>query len=272
MKKTLLTSALSLFVISVAFCQTVCDTNYWNHTYANARLKVYNQGCQTITGTIKALIQPGGLLGTGDGDYHIYVLPDSEYAWMVSYRDTNYLKLCEGSDSAGYRLLCTPCLNVEEVCKGAATDASVSATVDSACQGFNDTVYLPNVGEYVRCSGPFIYDTVHCWNELHPISHMELVGATSIPEPEENSFIDGMRIFPQPANNDLEFDFAHAPHTLTLVKFYNAQGRQLFAYGMAETNILYLDVQNWPSGNYLYSIVLQENGRMLKSGMFSVVH
>jgi hypothetical protein len=41
---------------------------------------------------------------------------------------------------------------------------------------------------------------------------------------------------------------------------------------MAETNMLYLDVQNWPSGNYLYSIVQQENGRLLKSGVFTVVH
>jgi len=41
---------------------------------------------------------------------------------------------------------------------------------------------------------------------------------------------------------------------------------------MAETNVLPLDVSNWPAGNYLYSIVLQEQGKVLKSGVFSVVH
>jgi len=268
MRKILLSTFLSLVILAL-FGQNVCDTTYWNHTYANARLKIYNQGCMSITGTIKTLLPPAL---TGDGDYHIYVLPDTQYSWMVSYRDSAYLPLCEGSDSDGYRLICIPCLNVEEVCKGAPTDASVSSIVDSACENFNDTTYLPNVGEYVRATGPFIYDTVHCWNELHPISSMIVLGATNIPEPNGASFLDGMKIFPQPANDDMEFAFAHPPHALTFIKLYNAQGRQLYVYGMAETNVLYLDVSTWPSGTYLYTIVSQEQGTVLKSGKISVVH
>ena len=249
----------------------VCDTAYWIHTYANERLKVY-QNCATITGTIKVLLPPSGIFGTGDGDYHIYVMPDSQYAWMVSYREPAFSALCQGMDSASYRLVCIPCLNVEEVCKGAPTDASVAAVVDSACVNFNDTVYLPNVGEYVRCTGPFIYDTVHCWNELHPISHMEVIHVTNIPEPEGSSFLDNMKIFPQPADQDLEIAFDHPPHALTLIKLYSITGQQLFVYGLAETNVLYLNVSEWPTGTYLYSIVSQEQGKLLKSGSISVVH
>jgi hypothetical protein len=269
MKKAILTSVLSVFVLAFVFGQAVCDTPYWDHTYANARLKVY-QGCASITGTIKSLLPP---TFTGDGDYHIYILPDTQYAWMVSYRDTNYLKLCEGSDSAGYRLICIPCLNVEEVCKGAPTaSGGVVATVDSACLDFNDTTYVPNVGEYVRATGPFIYDTVHCWNELHPVSSMIVLNPLNIPEPEGGSFTDEMKIFPQPADKDMEFAFQHPPHALTLIKLYNIAGQQLFVYGLAETSVLYLDISTWPSGQYLYSIVSQEQGRVLKSGVFSVVH
>ena len=270
MRKILLTALFSVFITAFAFSQAICDSNYWNHTYANARLKVYQQGCQTITGVIKSLLPPSF---TGDGDYHIYVLPDSQFAWMVSYRDSDYLKLCEGSDSADYRLICIPCLNVEEVCKGAALSSSgVQGVVDSACENFNDTTYLPAVGEHVAATGPFIYDTVHCWNELHPITRMVLLNPTYVPEPEGSSFLDGMKLFPQPASHDLEFQFNHAPHAITLIKLYSAVGQQLFVYGLAETNLLYLDVSDWPSGQYLYSIVSQEQDKILKSGTISVVH
>lgn len=273
MKKNLLFTILLFAAFVTSYGQSgLCSVSYWNQTYANARLKIYDS-CMTITGVVKYEIPPSGLFGTGDGDYHIYILPDTQYSWMVSYRDTNYLKLCEGSDSGGYRLICIPCLNVEEVCKGAPTDAGAQASVDSACHGvFNDSIYLPNVGEYVRCSGPFIYDTVHCWNELHPISYMVVVNPSYIPEVSGSSFLDGMKVFPQPANNEVEFHFEHAPHAVTLVKFYNAQGRQLFVYALAETNDLYLNVENWPSGSYPYAIVSQEQGKLLKSGVMSVVH
>jgi len=83
MKKALLISVLLIFAVASMFAQAICDSGYWNHTYANARLKVYQQGCQTITGVIKNRINPEGTFGTGDGDWHIYVLPDSQYTWMV---------------------------------------------------------------------------------------------------------------------------------------------------------------------------------------------
>jgi hypothetical protein len=271
MKKSLLTSLLSVFITAFIFGQTICDSNYWNHTYANERLKIYTQyGCQTLTGVIKTLLPPSF---TGDGDYHIYIQPDSQYAWMVSYRDSTYLKLCEGSDSSDYRLICIPCLNVEEVCKGAALASSgVQAVVDTACLNFNDTTYIPSTGEHVAATGPFVYDTVHCWNELHPISSMILLNPTYVPEPEGSSFLDGMKIFPQPANQDLEFQFDHAPHAITLIKLYNAAGQQLFVYGMAETNLLHIDVSEWPAATYFYSIVAQEQHTVLKGGSFTVVH
>lgn len=205
---------------------------------------------------------------TADGDYHIYVHVDPQYYWMIYYRDSNYVKLCEGSGAAD---TFAGDLNVEEVCKGAVTTTGPLGTVETdACINFNDTVYLPNIGEYVQVTGPFIYDTVHCWNELHPVSHMILHPA-GISGPDE-SIIDGLKIFPQPANNEMTFQFAHPPHAITLVKLYNIAGQQLFVYALAETSLLKVDVSTWPPGEYLYSIVSQENSKTLKSGKFSVVH
>lgn len=268
MKRKLLLAFLLLFALSKINAQSgLCDTAYWNHTYANERLKIYDS-CYTITGTIDLLLPP---TFTGDGDYHIYVKVDTQYSWMLSYRDSIYLRSCSGVDSAGYRI-CITCLNVEEVCKGAITDGGADGAVENAaCLNFNDTVYLPNTGEYVRATGPFVYDTVHCWNELHPISRMEVINPTGINQPNISN-INSLKIFPQPANNIVAFQFDQAPHALTLIKLYDISGQSLYVYAMSETNRLNLDVSSWPAGEYLYKVVSQEQSKTLKSGKFSVVH
>lgn len=245
----------------------LCDTAYWNHTYANERLRIYDS-CYTITGTIYLLLPPSF---TGDGDYHIYVQVDTPYVWMLNYRDSTYLKSCLGLDSAGYHI-CNSCLNVEEVCKGTITDGGADGMVENAaCYNFNDTVYLPNTGEHVRATGPFVYDTVHCWNELHPISKMEVITNTGIAEPS-SSVINSLKVFPQPASNIVAFEFDAPPHALTFIKLYNIKGQQLYVYAMSETNLLNLDVTSWPSGEYLYKVASQESNKTLKSGKFTVVH
>jgi len=268
MKHKFYLAFLLFFVLTKINAQSgLCDTAYWNHTYSNERLKIYDS-CYTITGTINLLLPP---TFTGDGDYHIYVKVDTQYLWMLNYRDTNYSKLCEGLDSAGYRI-CITCLNVEEVCKGPVTTGGAEGAVESnACINFSDTVYLPNTGEYVRATGPFVYDTVHCWNELHPISKMEVITPTGINEPNK-SVINSLKVFPQPANNNVAFQFDEAPHALTFIKLYDITGQLLYVYAMAETNRLNLDVSSWPAGEYLYKVVSHEQEKTLKSGKFSVVH
>lgn len=269
MRKDLLAALFVSFTFSLAFGQGgLCDTAYWNHTYSNYRLKIYDS-CRTITGVVKIEIPPAL---TADGDYHIYVQPDSQYQWMQYYRDTNYIKFCEGVDSSEYELVCASCLNVEEVCKGAVVDGGAAGdTETAACVNFSDTVYLPNAGERVEVTGPYVYDIVHCWNELHPVSKMVVGYVTSIRDPEGSTFLDGMKLFPQPARNEVEFEFAHPPHALTFVKLYNAAGQLLFVYGMAETSYLHLDISTWPTGEYPYAIVSQEQAKVLKSGVISVV-
>lgn len=276
MKKYLLSSFLLLAVIFALKAQSgLCDTNYWNHTYSNARLKIYDS-CTVITGVIKNMIPPTPsgdyLFGTGDGDYHIYVEPDSAFTWMVTWRDSNYTKLCQGDDSGLYVLECATCINVEEVCKGTVTDAgALGDTEMAACMNFTDTVYLPNIGEHVQVTGPFIYDTVHCWNELHPVSRMLLINVTNIPEPEGSTFLDGMKLFPQPADKEVSFEFARPPHSITFIKIYNSVGNQLYVYGLAETSLLYIDVSHWAAGEYPYTIVSAEENKVLKNGVISVV-
>ena len=268
MKKGQLLIAFCMFVgITKFFGQGLCDTAYWNHTYLNNRLAIYDS-CVTIAATIELLDPP---LLTGDADYHIYTLPDPLWAWMVSYRTPAYQAMCLGSDS----LLQFPgCLNVEEICKGIIVDGGTDgALIHAACDNWSDTTYLPNVGEHVLITGPFIYDTVHCWNEIHPVSNCSVIVPPScIHEIDGNSLIDGLKIFPQPANSNIKFQFKQAPCSLTLIKLYNIKGQLLFVYGLSETNTLSLDVSSWASGDYLYSILSKENSRILKSGKFTISH
>ncbi len=265
MKRTLLLVGLLFIAFSNVNGQGLCDTMYWHHTYLNERLKIYDS-CVTITATIDILDPP---FLTGDGDYHIYTTPDAPYTYMVNYRTAPYKALCLGTDST---LKFPGCLNVEEICKGTPTDTGYDGKVEkSACSStFNDTVYLPNIGEHVLIQGTFIYDTVHCWNEIHPVSTMALI--TGINEINGAALADGLKIFPQPADDDVKFQFNRTPQTVTLVKIYTVTGKQLFVYGLAETNTLDLDVSSWPTGTYLYSIVLKNQNEVIKNGKFIVTH
>ena len=73
-------------------------------------------------------------------------------------------------------ILFSGCLNVEEICKGIIIDGGTDgALIHAACDNWSDTTYLPNVGEHVLITGPFVYDTVHCWNEIHPVSQCSVI-------------------------------------------------------------------------------------------------
>jgi hypothetical protein len=265
MKRLLQLAIIICIGFSDAYAQSgICDTSYWNHTYLNNRLKVYDS-CVTVTATIYLLDPP---FLTGDGDYYIYTTPDSAYAWMVNYRTPSFLKYCLGTDSSAKF---TGKLNVEEVCKGTITDGGTDGVIENAaCNGFNDTVYLPNIGEHVKIIGPFIYDTVHCWNEIHPVSTMVVIPALGVNEINGAALADGLKVYPQPANTNVKFQFEHAPHTITLVKIYTITGQQLLVYALYETNTLDLDVSTWPAGEYLYNIVLKDQNKTIKSGKITV--
>lgn len=261
MKKILLPLLLLTGTIQVHAQSGLCDTAYFNHTYNNSSLMIYDS-CVTITATIKLLDPP---FLTGDRDYHIYTQPDSQYRWMIYHRDSAFVALCQGSLSGdtfpGW-------LNVEEICKGPSGGGSNPA--DAACGVFNSSVYLPNTGEYVAITGPYRYDIVHCWNEIHPVSKMVVIPA-GISEPDWTAVANGLKVFPQPANNNLEFQFATAPGALTLVKIYSITGQELFIYGMAQTRSLQLDISTWPAGDYIYSIVAGHQDKIVKTGKISVM-
>ena len=232
---------------------TLCDSTLWQHVYSPARLQPVIQPCVTITGVVGQLLPPAL---TADGDYHIYILPDTQYTWMIHYGNPSNWN--NDGFFPGY-------LNVEIVCAGTTSDTAAIA----ACHNFSNQAYVPNTGEYVRVVAPFCFDNYHKWNEMHPVTSITIIGGTGVID-EGNTFLNDLKLFPQPAGNELNLSFAFAPHQATYIRVFNFLGREVADYQMAETSVLTLNTHNWPSGEYLYTIS-QDKGT-LKSGRFTVVH
>jgi hypothetical protein len=70
------------------------------------------------------------------------------------------------SDQAGDLIL-------EPVCENPITQADAVA----ACQGYHNPLVLPPVGSRVSVMGPFVLDTDHGWNEIHPLESIAVVPA-----------------------------------------------------------------------------------------------
>ena len=236
----------SFVVVNVLYISApTCDSLFISHTYNWHNLN-QKLPCVTLTGTIQLILPPSQ---TGDGDAHIYILPDSAYDSLI-YSPSQF----------------PTWLNVEETCVGTPLDT----TVDPYCHNWTNPLYLPNIGEHVRCTGPWVFDPTHGWNEVHPVCDMELIAATTGIAPVANP-LDGLKIFPQPAVDHLTFQMAQAPHRPTYINFYNMLGRNVAAYEIYETNLLILDTSYWPAGNYVYTIS-QDGQPLLKKGKIVIVH
>lgn len=99
-----------------------------------------------------------------DGDYHVR------------------LKLDPGQTCAGQRCLDADNISqqagdliLEPVCENPITQADAVA----ACQGYHNPLVLPPVGSQVQVMGPFVLDTDHGWNEIHPLMSVTVVPASA---------------------------------------------------------------------------------------------
>jgi hypothetical protein len=85
-----------------------------------------------------------------DGDYHIWLSLDPAYTRLL-----NSMNLYHGQ----------PAL-VAEIVPACATEPASSS---AAAQCPASTLKEPAVGDHISVRGPWVTDTIHGWNELHPI-------------------------------------------------------------------------------------------------------
>lgn len=121
-----------------------CDPTLWKHVYNPKRLKVI-EDCKEVTGTVEAID------AELDGDYHILLRPDSQFANLV-----NQLNLEKFAGD----------LVVEAICE---LKPQREGALKS-CQGYKSSLQIPKIGGHVRVLGSYVLDLGHGWTEIHPVS------------------------------------------------------------------------------------------------------
>ena len=118
-----------------------------SHVYNPDRLRVI-QSCITASGTVDFERKEA------DGDYHVGLKLDPQYANLVNTCNATCLNAAEHGD-----------LVVEPVCELPVTQADAVA----ACAGYHNPIVLPQVGAHVTVTGAYVVDVDHGWAEIHPL-------------------------------------------------------------------------------------------------------
>jgi hypothetical protein len=126
-----------------------CDTALWHYVYNPDRLEVIDY-CKTVTGVIEESN------ADEDGDQHMLLKLDKGQDDLLTKRN---FKKKQGD------------LVIEAVC----VNKVMLKKVGSTCQGYINHIQIPRVGDHVRVSGSLVDDTHNGWNEIHPITKVEVI-------------------------------------------------------------------------------------------------
>jgi hypothetical protein len=140
------------------FPAPVCPGDPHAHVYSPDRLELL-AACVRVIGTID-LVQP-----QPDGDYHVRLHLDAG--------QTCAGRPCLDQDNLGQQ---DGDLLLEPVCEHEVTRADAIA----ACDGYHNGLVVPAVGKRVAATGPFVFDEIHGWNEIHPLEAITILPATVI--------------------------------------------------------------------------------------------
>ena len=123
-----------------------CDTNLWQHVYEKDRLQVI-ETCTAVEGRVIAVHE------SEDGDLHITLDP----------KDKSVLNLVNATHARRT-------LVVEVICQHPSQGES-----QVACGDYHSTIVNPKAGDYVRITGSYVTDRDNGWNEIHPVSSIEVL-------------------------------------------------------------------------------------------------
>ena len=126
-----------------------CDTTFWKYVYNPERLQVIDK-CKTVTGVIEESS------ADEDGDQHMLLKLDNGQEDLLTKKNT---KKKQGD------------LVIEAVCANKTTLGKVGNT----CNGYINKIQIPKLGDHVRVTGSLVNDTHNGWNEIHPITKIEII-------------------------------------------------------------------------------------------------
>lgn len=126
-----------------------CDTTFWKYVYNPERLQVIDK-CKTVTGIIEESN------ADEDGDQHMLLKLDNGQEDLLTKKNT---KKKQGD------------LVIEAVCANKVTLSKVGNT----CNGYINKIQIPKLGDHVKVTGSLVNDTHNGWNEIHPITKIEII-------------------------------------------------------------------------------------------------
>ena len=126
-----------------------CDPALEKYVYNPARLTMIEK-CVTVTGIIEESS------ANDDGDHHMLLRLDKGQENLLTKIN---IKKKQGN------------LVIEAVC---ANKTSLKK-VGSICNGFINKVQIPKLVTHVKVTGSLVNDTHNGWNEIHPITKIEIL-------------------------------------------------------------------------------------------------
>jgi hypothetical protein len=124
-----------------------CDQSLWQYVYHPARLQVLNP-CTSVTGAVDEV------RNEPDGDFHIRFRLDPQFASLLNQMNI--------SGQQGDLVL-------EPICQGKVTQPDAV----QPCKPCAGPHFQPQVGQRYLVWGAHVNDSVHGWNELHPVTSMQ---------------------------------------------------------------------------------------------------
>jgi hypothetical protein len=124
-----------------------CNADLWKHVYSPERLAVI-EACTAVEGRVASVHR------AVDGDLHIGLDPEQKSTLNLA-----------NAMHAQRRLI------VEVVCDHPTTKQQPS----SACAGFTSQITAPSIGDHVRVTGAYVTDHDNGWNEVHPVTRIEIL-------------------------------------------------------------------------------------------------
>ena len=120
------------------------NIKYWSHVYDYGRLTIIKNQVETV-GVIK----------------ESEVSEDGDQIYRLSTPDTYLLNIGNVLMTHGYLILEVICVNPVH-----------KDYVGTKCECYVNDVILPQVGDTVKVTGPWVYDKHHGWNEIHPVTNI----------------------------------------------------------------------------------------------------
>ena len=124
-----------------------CNRDLWNHVYEKDRLRII-QECTAVEGTVDSVHH------NADGDVHIGLDPENKSVLNLVNVMHAHRKLV-----------------VEIVCDHPPSGSDARA----ACRDFHSQTTIPNVGDRIRVTGAYVTDRENGWNEVHPVTRIEIL-------------------------------------------------------------------------------------------------